>query len=106
MPDTPLVVLDDRTLDELVTRLALRLHVERERLIDVEELAVRLGMSARGVRGLVNRGELPDGYTLGGCRRWNWREVEQFLAGRQGRRNRRTGRGRYRRKPAAEEVGS
>jgi hypothetical protein len=42
---------------------------------------------------------LPEGYLIGGCRRWDWSEVRKFLQARSGRRPRK-GRGRYRREAA------
>lgn len=93
----PDVDLDPSTLDQLadavVERLAVRVRAEADRLIDLKELADRLGLSTRGVTGLVARGELPEGYLIGGVRRWNWEGVERHLTAQQGR-VRRKGRGR------------
>jgi predicted DNA-binding transcriptional regulator AlpA len=81
-------------VDAIVARLLEQLRLHQDRLINLEELAARVGVSKRGAAGLVARGELPKGYLIGGVRRWSWKEVERFLAARQGRRPRR-GRGRY-----------
>jgi predicted DNA-binding transcriptional regulator AlpA len=86
----------DALADALAARLAKRLHVNGERLIDLPELAQRIGVSERGARGLAARGELPAGVLIGGLRRWSWSAVEKFLASREGRQRRR-GRGRQRR---------
>jgi hypothetical protein len=74
------------------------------RLLDRRALAERLGISERGVTSLAGRGELPQGYLIGGVRRWRWEEVLQHLASRRDRRPRR-GRGRHeRRRTGANEV--
>jgi hypothetical protein len=89
---------DGLDLEALVERLAdvvlARLGAAHDRLLDRRELAERLGMSERGVSGLVARGELPDGYLCGGLRRWDWGQVLKFLESRADRRPRK-GRGRY-----------
>jgi predicted DNA-binding transcriptional regulator AlpA len=80
-------------VDQIVQQLAERMRLDTDRLIDLEELAARVGVSRRGASGLVARGELPPGNLIGGVRRWDWSEVRKFLATRQGRKTRR-GRGR------------
>jgi predicted DNA-binding transcriptional regulator AlpA len=93
--------------DAVAARVAELLRVNAERLIDLDELAARIGVSRRGASGLVARGELPSGYLIGGVRRWNWRELERWLSARQGR-QRRHGRGRRDRngkKAPATDVG-
>jgi hypothetical protein len=68
-------------------------HLRRQNgLLDRRQLAEQIGLSARSVAALVDRGELPPGHLIGGVRRWSWPVVEQFLRDRQGR-LRRKGRG-------------
>ena len=90
--------LDTPELERLAALIAARvfdcLHAEHHRLLDRRGLADRLGVSERGVTGLVSRGELPAGYLIGGVRRWQWEEVLRYLAARAKRRPRR-GRGIY-----------
>jgi len=74
--NAPTQTLDDTALDRLAEKVTsklgewLRLH--RERLLNIDELAERVGLSERGVRGLIKRHELPEGFEIGGCRRWSW----------------------------------
>jgi predicted DNA-binding transcriptional regulator AlpA len=82
----------DKLADLVVSKLAGRLSADPERLLNLRELAERLGFSERTVTGFIARGELPEGHLIGDSRRWNWREVQPFLAGRKGRKKRR-GRG-------------
>jgi predicted DNA-binding transcriptional regulator AlpA len=95
--------LDDTALDLLAEKVTsklgewLRLH--RERLINIDELAERVGLSERGVRGLIKRNELPEGFEIGGCRRWDWGTVKKFLEG--SKRKHRKRRGQYDREEAA-----
>ena len=100
-----LVEKDLDTLAELIAgKLAKHLGKE-DRLLSRPELATRLGVSERGLTGLVSRGELPAGFLIGGLRRWHWAQVVRFLESRSGRRPRR-GRGRRMsadRRPGAEE---
>jgi excisionase family DNA binding protein len=79
----------------IADRVADRLRADRDRLVNIEEAAERLGVSVRGVYHLVARGQLPEGYRIGGVRRWDWGEVLKFLRSREGRVPRR-GRGRRR----------
>jgi predicted DNA-binding transcriptional regulator AlpA len=88
--------------DVIAARIAERLGLEQKRLIDLRELAIRLDLSQRGVAGLIARGELPEGYAIGGVRRWNWVEILAFLKTRHSQRQRR-GRGRYDRRRGKEE---
>jgi predicted DNA-binding transcriptional regulator AlpA len=97
----PLNEADLRQLaDHLAPRLAERLYAEGQRLLDRPALAARLGVSERGVTGLVGRGELPGGFLIGGVRRWDWAEVRHFLTAR-AKRKPRKGRGLYDRTRAA-----
>jgi hypothetical protein len=82
-------------------QLAPLLRADIERLIDLDELARRIGVSPRGASGLVARNELPAGCLIGGVRRWDWDEVKRFLGAHQSRQRRR-GRGRYARSAAHE----
>jgi hypothetical protein len=97
-------------MEVLAARVAARVaqHLgESARLLDRAGLANRLRLSERGVTGLVNRGELPPGYLIGGARRWDWAGVLRHLNSRAGRRPRR-GRGRGRltgRRPQAGPEG-
>jgi predicted DNA-binding transcriptional regulator AlpA len=79
----------------IADRVAERLRLDRDRLLDIEEVAGRLGVSVRGVYHLVARDQFPEGYRIGGIRRWDWGEVLKFLRSREGRVPRR-GRGRRR----------
>jgi len=101
--NAPLQTLDDTALDRLAEKVTsklgewLRLH--RERLLNIDELAERVGLSERGVRGLIKRNELPEGFEIGGCRRWSWDSVKKFLEGN--KRKHRKRRGQYDREEAA-----
>jgi predicted DNA-binding transcriptional regulator AlpA len=63
-----------------------------ERLLNRRELAERLGLAERSISSMVNAGELPKPYRLGGVVRWSWREVEKYLRASQNQKPRR-GRG-------------
>lgn len=93
-----IAVLD---IDTLATAIAERLRIEADRLIDLRELAARLQLSERGVTGLVARNELPNGYLIGGVRRWCWADVLRYLDARRDRHPRRQRRGQYTRCQAA-----
>jgi len=101
--NAPTQTLDDTALDRLVEKVTsklgewLRLH--QERLLNIDELAGRVGLSERGVRGLIKRRELPEGFEIGGCRRWCWESVKKFLEGN--KRKHRKRRGQYDREEAA-----
>jgi hypothetical protein len=92
------VHLDALALDALAERIAAKLadHLggDRSRLLGRSELAARLGISQRGLTGLVSRGELPPGYLIGGVRRWDWNDILRFFRGRKKGKPRR-GRGIY-----------
>jgi excisionase family DNA binding protein len=51
------------------------------RLIDEDAVADRLGVSARTVRRLAARGEIPPSSRLGSstCRRWDAREIDRYI---------------------------
>jgi predicted DNA-binding transcriptional regulator AlpA len=89
------VTISPESLDQLAAAIAARLRADKDRLLALPELAERLSLSERGVTGLVARGELPQGYLIGGSRRWEWAEVLKFLQARQGRKPRRRRRGQY-----------
>jgi hypothetical protein len=91
-PDIPLDL--DALAAALAPKIAKHLHGDVGKLIDLDELAGRIGVSRRGAGGLVARGELPPGFLIGGVRRWDWPDVLKHLSARQGR-CRRRGRGRY-----------
>jgi predicted DNA-binding transcriptional regulator AlpA len=101
--NAPTQTLDDTALDRLAEKVTsklgewLRLH--RERLLNIDELAGRVGLSERGVRGLIKRNELPEGFEIGGVRRWDWDTVKKFLEG--SKRKHRKRRGPYDREEAA-----
>jgi hypothetical protein len=101
--NAPTQTLDETSLDRLAEKVTsklgewLRLH--RERLLNIDELAGRVGLSERGVRGLIKRHELPEGFEIGGCRRWCWESVKRFLEG--SKRKHRKRRGQYDRNEAA-----
>jgi predicted DNA-binding transcriptional regulator AlpA len=101
--NAPTQALDDTALDLLAEKVTsklgewLRLHPER--LLSIDELAERVGLSERGVRGLVKRHELPEGFEIGGVRRWDWDTVKKFLEGN--KRKHRKRRGQYDRNEAA-----
>jgi predicted DNA-binding transcriptional regulator AlpA len=101
--DAPTQTLDETALDRLAERVTsklaewLRLH--RERLLNIDELADRVGLSERGVRGLIKRHELPEGFEIGGVRRWDWDTVKKVLEGN--KRKHRKRRGQYDREEAA-----
>ena len=84
----------DRLAERVADLLVVKMRLEAERLINLKELAKRVGLSRRGASGMVARNELPPGVLIGGCRRWDWEQVKTWLAGRAGRRPRR-GRGRF-----------
>jgi predicted DNA-binding transcriptional regulator AlpA len=91
----PLPAADLEALAESIARhLAVRLRGDDRQLLDRRQLAGRLGVAERTVGALVARGELPPPVRLGGCSRWVWAEVMQFLAASRQHRPRR-GRGRY-----------
>jgi excisionase family DNA binding protein len=50
-------------------------------LIDAKEVARRLGCSWRHVLRLADAGLMPWGVKLGALRRWDSREIEEFIAG-------------------------
>jgi hypothetical protein len=77
----------------LAPKLAEFLRAEPDRLFDLHDFAARTGLSPRGITGLIARGELPEGYLIGGCRRWLWSDVLRHID-RLARRRRRKGRGR------------
>ncbi|HMF11449.1 MAG TPA: helix-turn-helix domain-containing protein [Gemmataceae bacterium] len=83
LDSAPALILDEAALNrlaDLVTgKLAERLRLDKEKMLDINELAERVGLSVRGVRGLMKRHELPEGYEIGGCRRWDWNAVKKFL---------------------------
>jgi predicted DNA-binding transcriptional regulator AlpA len=87
--------------EAIARRLVFLLRVEERALLDRRQLATRLGIAVRTVNGLVARKELPPPLRVGGCVRWNWAEVIEFLAGRRQHRPRR-GRGRYDRRRQAD----
>jgi hypothetical protein len=95
-PDTTidLNALAAAVAERLAPLVSERLRADGEALLKEHQLAERLQLSDRGVRGLVARGELPPGFLVGGVRRWDWAEVVKHLHARGGRRPRR-GRGRY-----------
>jgi predicted DNA-binding transcriptional regulator AlpA len=99
----PALILDDGSLNRLADivadKLAEWVRANKERLLDINELAERVGLSVRGVRGLMKRNELPEGIEIGGCRRWDWNSVKKFLEGNKRKRRRR--RGQYDRTEAA-----
>jgi hypothetical protein len=103
LDSAPALILDDSALNrlaEIVTgKLAERLRLDREKMLDINELAERVGLSVRGVRGLIKRNELSEGFEIGGCRRWNWNSVKKFLEGH--KRKHRKRRGQYDREEAA-----
>jgi excisionase family DNA binding protein len=51
------------------------------RLIDAKELARLLGCSWRTVLRLADAGRIPWGVKLGSLRRWDLREIEDFITG-------------------------
>jgi hypothetical protein len=109
LDSAPALILDDSALHrlaEIVTgKLAERLRLDKERMLDIGELADRVGLSERGVRGLIKRHELPEGFEIGGCRRWLWDSVKKHIEG--SKRKHRKRRGQYDRAEAArtrEEV--
>ncbi len=81
--------------DMVAGRVAAAMRADAERLLTLDDLADRLQLSARGVRGLVTRGELPAGLLIGGCRRWSWAVVQSFLDAGATRKTRRRRRGQY-----------
>jgi hypothetical protein len=85
----------EATLDRLAEGIVRRLREGADHLLALSELAERLQLSPRGVTGLVARHELPEGYLIGGVRRWSWPEVIRWLAARQGQKPRRPRRGQY-----------
>ena len=85
----------DALAESIAVRILHRLRDEEDRLLDLPELAARLDLSPRGVRGLVARKELPPGYLIGGIRRWSWPAVLKYLESRQQRQVRRPRRGTY-----------
>jgi hypothetical protein len=85
-------------LDALADRIAARMRADGDRLLDLDALADRLLLSPRGVRGLIARGELPQGFLIGGVRRWAWDAVRQHLNAQQQRRPRHRRRGQYERR--------
>lgn len=99
----------NRLADIVTGKLAERLRLDRDRMLDINQLAERVGMSVSGVKGLVKRRELPEGYEVGGLRKWLWREVENFIV--HNRRKHRKRRGQYdreetaRKRPVASPVG-
>lgn len=101
--NAPVLNLDDaafnRLADIVAAKLAERLRLDREKMLDINELAERVGLSVRGVRGLIKRNELPSGFEIGGCRRWDWNSVKKFLEGH--KRKHRKRRGQYDRNEAA-----
>jgi excisionase family DNA binding protein len=52
----------------------------RRRLIDVDEVAQKLGMSKRNVFRLADAGGLPASVHLGRLRRWDERELDEWIA--------------------------
>ena len=52
-----------------------------ERLLKVEEIASRLGVSRRTVYRLADVGQLPAPIRLGGMIRWRASEIERWLDG-------------------------
>jgi predicted DNA-binding transcriptional regulator AlpA len=82
-------------VDQIIDGLAARLRTDQERLLTLPELAERVGLSVRGVTGLIARKELPEGYLIGGARRWSWPELQKWLQARQSRKPRHRRRGQY-----------
>src|SRR5262245_48121164 len=81
-------------VDAIAEEVAVRMRRNGEKLIDLRELAARVGMSPRGVPGLGSRGELPRPLLhTAGVTRWSWDQVVKFLEAN-GNRPRR-GRGRH-----------
>lgn len=54
---------------------------ERTLLIDARKAAARCGMSVRTWLRLADAGRAPWGIKLGGLRRWNVAELDQWIAG-------------------------
>ena len=55
-----------------------------ENYITAQELAQALHLSRSGVIQLARRGQLPQGYKVGHCRRWLFSEVREWLSGQKG----------------------
>lgn len=104
LPDFPFNL--EVLADTLAVHLAERLRIDADRLIDLRELAGRLGLSPRGTTGLIARGELPGGFLIGGVRRWAWAEVVRFLEARRDRKPRRRRRGQHERRPPQQSAGA
>ncbi len=51
------------------------------RLVDAREMGRLLGCSPRTVLRLADAGRIPWGTKLGGLRRWDLQEVQDFIAG-------------------------
>jgi excisionase family DNA binding protein len=51
------------------------------RLIDAREVARLLGCSLRTVFRLADGGHIPRGVKVGSLRRWDLRQIEDFIAG-------------------------
>src|SRR6516164_7125887 len=81
--------------DALAPLLSERLQTNSERLLTRPQLAERLQCSERAITSMARRHELPEGFLIGGLRRWSWPSVLAFLESRQDRRRRVTGRGKY-----------
>jgi hypothetical protein len=88
--DLPLATPDLEALAEAIARhLASRLRGDDRRLLDRGQLAGRLGIGERTVGALVGRQELPPPLRVGGCVRWDWHQVLNFLVARRPRQPRR-----------------
>ena len=55
------------------------LIIEKDRYINVKELAQFLSLSTVGVYRLIKEGKLPQGIKIGDSRRWNLEEIKEFL---------------------------
>jgi predicted DNA-binding transcriptional regulator AlpA len=98
LPEIPFDL--DGIAGTLAVKIAERLHLDAERLLDRTELAERLGIGGRTVSSMVAKQQLPPPLICtGGISRWSWQQVQKYLESRQGR-QRRGGRGRYSRQTA------
>ena len=48
-------------------------------LIDVKEISRAYGITKSAIFNLVKNGKFPEGYKIGGSRRWNPAEVENWV---------------------------
>ena len=54
-------------------------HIQLTELINVQEISRAYGITKSGIFNLIKQGKFPAGVKIGGSRRWNPAEVENWV---------------------------